>query len=144
MASIVLSGPAGAGKSAEAKRLLEQHPELMAIVDFQSLYVAISGDVRGPDGRYPLRNEALLPMVEYIRRAALSAAREREIPIVATNSDGSPDRRAFLLAELGPSATEQIVDPGRQVVEARLSDPTTGRLSSECSSAVSRWYGRRG
>ena len=101
MASILLSGPAGAGKSQAARLMLDENPELMAIIDFQSLYVAISGDVRGPDGLYPLRNESLLPIVEYLRRAALTAARERQIDVVATNSDGDPDRRAFLLRELG-------------------------------------------
>ena len=140
--SLLLSGPAGGGKSQEAKRLLEQHPELMAIIDFQSLYVAISGDVRGPDGRYPLRNEALLPLVEYLRRAALSAARAREIDVVATNSDGDPERRAFLLRELGPGASERVVDPGREVVAARLSDPVSGELGPQCEGAINRWYKR--
>ena len=99
--SLLLSGPAGAAKSQEAKRLLDANPELMAIVDFQSLYVALSGDTRGADGKFPLRNPALLPLTEFVRRAALTAAREREIPIIATNSDGSESRRQFLLRELG-------------------------------------------
>ena len=140
--SILLSGPAGSGKSQEAKRLLDANPELMAVIDFQSIYAALSGDVRGPDGRYPLRNPALLPLAEYIRRAAITASREREIPIVATNSDGDPDRRAFLLRELGPGAQEKVVDPGEAVVKARLADAVTGELSSQCESATGRWYKR--
>ena len=114
----------------------------MAIVDFQSIYVALSGDVRGPDGKFPLRNEALLPLVEYLRRAALTASRERQIPVVATNSDGDPDRRAFLLRELGEGAQERVIDPGEAVVKARLADSATGELSSQCERAVNRWYRR--
>lgn len=142
MPSILLSGPAGAGKSQVAARLLRENPELLALVDFQSIYAALSGDVRGPDGKYPLRNEALLPLAEYVRRAALTAARERQIAVVATNSDGDPERRAFLLRQLGPGATEKIVDPGRAVVEGRLSNPETGKLSSQCKAAAERWYKR--
>ena len=62
--------------------------------------------------------------------------------MIATNSDGDPDRRVFLLGQLGPGAAERIVDPGRAVVAARLSDPETGELSDECDSALGRWYGR--
>ena len=142
MASILLSGPAGSGKSQEAKRLLDENPELGAIIDFQSLYVALSGDTRGPDGLYPYRNEALLPIVEYLRRAALTAAREREIDVIATNSDGDPERRAFLLQELGAGATERVIDPGKAVVSARLADPISGDLSPQCGAAIGRWYNR--
>ena len=55
-------------------------------------------------------------------------AREREIGIVATNSDGSPARRAYMLGLLGPGAVERVIDPGRAVVEARLAD-AAGNLS---------------
>ena len=140
---LLLSGPAGAGKSAVARKERESMDGPAVIVDFQSIYAALTGDVRGPDGRYPLRDEALLPTAEYVRRAAISAAREREIGIVATNSDGDPDRRAFLLAQLGAGAVERILDPGIDVVEARLLDPATGELSDECDEAIKRWYGRK-
>ena len=142
MAGVLLSGPAGAGKSALARRLWEEHPGLAAIVDFQSFYAALSGDRRGADGRYPLRDEGLLPTVEYLRRAAISAAVSREVFVYATNSDGSATRRAFLVGELGEGASERIVDPGRAVVSARLADPETGELSGDCDAAIGRWYGR--
>ena len=143
MASILLSGPAGAAKSALARRLLVESAELSAIADFQLVYRALTDVERGRDGRYPLRNEGLLPLTEYVRRAIITGAVNRGITVIATNSDGDPERRAFLLGQLGAGATERIVDPGRNIVEARLSDPETGVLSSECDSAISRWYGRR-
>ena len=143
MPSILLSGPAGANKSALARRLLAESAELAAIADFQLVYRALTDVERGRDGRYPLRDDRLLPLTEYIRRAIITGAVTRDIAVIATNSDGSPERRAFLLGQLGPGATERIVDPGRHIVEARLSDPESGVLSSECDSAVSRWYSRR-
>ena len=113
MPDILLSGPAGAGKSQRAAALLRELGELAVLVDFQSIYAALTGDVRGPDGRYPLRQDQLLPLVEYLRRAAIGVAVRRGITVVATNSDGSPARRAELLALLAPGATETVVDPGR-------------------------------
>ena len=112
------------------------------LADFQSLYAALTGDSRGPDGRFPLRDERLLPATEHLRRAVIGAAVSRGLRVIATNSDGDPGRRAFLLGELGAGASERIVDPGRDVVAARLSDPETGELSDECDAAMSRWYTR--
>ena len=81
--NVLLSGPAGAAKSQRAieiRRERQRNYELAIIVDFQSLYAAISGDVRGLDGRYPLRDERLLgTTVEYMRQALITAARNREI-----------------------------------------------------------------
>ena len=143
MASVLISGPAGAAKSALARRLLAESLELAAIADFQAVYAAITGDLRGPDGRYPLRDERLLPLTEYVRRAIIGGAVGRGIDVIATNSDGDPARRAVLLAALGSGATERVVDPGRTIVEARLSDPVTGELSGECDGAIQRWYSRK-
>ena len=142
MPSVLLSGPAGANKSALARRLLQENPQLAVIADFQSVYVAITQVVRGDDGRYPLRDRRLLPLVEYVRRAIISGSVARDIDVIATNSDGDPGRRQFLLSQLGPGATERVVDPGREVVSARLADPETGDLNEECEGAIGRWYGR--
>ena len=142
MASLLLSGPAGAAKSALARRLLVESPELAIIADFQLVYRALTDVERDRGGRYPLRDDRLLPLTEYVRRAIISGAVTREINVIATNSDGSPERRQFLLDQLGPGATERIVDPGRTIVAARLSDPETGELSGECDAAIGRWYGK--
>ena len=146
MPDILLSGPAGAQKSRQAAMIREAAAGLAIIADFQAIYAALTGDQRGPDGRYPLRDERLLPVVEYVRRAAITGAAGREIQTIATNSDGDPERRQFLLSQLRPGAVEKVIDPGRDVVVARLSevDPSNGRLvlSSQCEAAVERWYSR--
>ena len=63
-----------------------------------------------------------------------------DIEIIATNSDGSPARREYLRGLLGPGAVETVLDPGRAVVEERLS--VNGVLSQQCGQAIDRWYGR--
>ena len=145
MANILLSGPAGAGKTEEARRLLEAAMEPMVAADFQTLLAALLLLVRLPDGRFPQRQESqaswLLPLTEYLRMATIGAARERGVDVVSTNSDGSPERRALLLSRLGPGATERIIDPGINVVTERLSGPDGG-MSDQCIEAVGRWYSR--
>ena len=81
-------------------------------------------------------------MTEYVRRAVITGARSRDIRLVATNSDGDPGRREFLLGLLGPGATERVIDPGVEAVSARLADPVTLELSLECEDAIGRWYRR--
>lgn len=143
MPNVLISGPAGAAKSQtalEIRRERQRNYELAIIVDFQALYAAISGDVRGLDGRYPLRDNRLLPTVEYMRQTLITAARNRDIGIIATNSDGDPDRRADLLRRLGPDSHEAVIDPGEATVRARLADPRTGQLLEDCLQAIQRWY----
>ena len=41
--------------------------ELSAIADFQLVYRALTDVERDRGGRYPLRNEGLLPLTEYVR-----------------------------------------------------------------------------
>ena len=142
MPSVLLSGPAGAGKSQEAKRLRDEMPGPAVVIDFQSIYAALTQDRRGPDGKYPLRDDDLLPLTEYVRQAAITGARNAEVGIVATNSDGDPTRRTKLLERLGPGSVERVLDPGKSMVLARLSDPGTGVVSPQCEQAVERWYSR--
>ena len=145
MPNTLLSGPAGAGKSQEARRLRDAAVGPVVIADFQSIYAALLGLERGPDGRYPERQGAdayAMPLTEYTRRVVIQQARERDIEVIATNSDGDKKRRAALLAALGPGAAERVIDPGRAVVEARLSDSITGKLSRQCQDATGRWYDR--
>ena len=145
MAGILLSGPAGAGKSQLARAILRawaREGRLAVAADFQSIVAALTLAVRGEDGKFPERDDRLLPMAEHIRREVIDAARARGISVVATNSDGAPQRRQALLERIGDGATERVVDPGRSVVEGRLADPLTGDVSPACQRAVGRWYDR--
>ena len=146
MANLLISGPAGAGKTEEARRVLGAATEPMVSADFQSILAALTLLERGPDGRFPPRRESqaswLLPLTEYIRMAVIGAAQERGVEVVSTNSDGSPERRALLLSRLGPGATEIVVDPGIDVVTSRLS--VNGTLDPQCLDAIQRWHGRLG
>ncbi len=142
MPGILLSGPAGAAKSAQARRLLREATEPTVQADFQSIVVALLGLVRGPDGKYPIRPDFILPLAEYVRLAVITGSQAREIFTIITNSDGDPARRAELLERLGPGSHERIIDPGETVVRTRLADEITGALSLDCEEAVGRWYGR--
>ena len=124
--------------------MLEASAWPMVAADFQSILAALLLLERQPDGRYPQRNPAqapwLLPMVEAVRQTVITIAVDRDIDVVTTNSDGSPERRGFLLSRLGPGVGETIIDPGIDVVTQRLAGPG-GVLSDQCNSAIRRWYG---
>ena len=143
MPNILISGPAGGGKSAIAREELAAQAGPAVAADFQSLVTALLLLERGADGRYPIRPGWVLPLAEYVRRSVITGAVNRDISVICTNSDGASERRKFLLAQLGPGATERIVDPGIDVVRARLADAATGELSPECEQAANRWYSRR-
>ena len=55
MADPAFSGPAGSGKTQDARRLLETATAPTVALDFQSLYAALLLLERNPDGRYPER-----------------------------------------------------------------------------------------
>ena len=142
MAGILLSGPAGGGKSQLSRDLIREATEPTVQADFQSIIVALLGLVRGPNGKYPVRPDFILPLAEYVRQAVITGAQAREIFTIITSSDGSPERRKTLLDRLGVGGTERIIDPGASVVRARLTDEITGELEPECEQAIGRWYGR--
>ena len=145
MPSLLISGPAGAGKTEAAREEMAARLTPAVMVDFQTLYAALLGIMRLPNGRYPERLERdayALSLAEYQRHAIITGATQREIDVITTNSDGSPARRQRLLGLLGPGAVERVIDPGRAVIEARLSDSITGVLSQQCKDAEGRWYNR--
>ena len=137
MAGLLISGPAGAGKSQRARQALAETPGPAVLIEFQELYSRLLGIERLPSGRYPERLDSdayALPLTEYMRRTAITAARERDLTAIVTNSDGNPERRTALLGYLGPGSSEVVVDPGRAIVEANLS--IEGELSEQCNEAI--------
>ena len=142
-ANTLISGPSGAGKSRLARELLAQVQGQGAIIDFQAVYSAMLLLRRRDDGRFPERDPAdahLLALAEYTRKAMLSGAREMDIEVIMTNSDGSPQRREYLRGLLGPGAVETVLDPGKDVVVERLK--VNGVLSQQCGQAIDRWFSR--
>ena len=143
---VLVSGPAGAGKSQVALRLLRESTTPAVIIDFQPIYAQLLGILRNSrTGRFPERKDAdsfALRIAESARRAQISAAVRDNVRPIVTNSDGSPTRRAQLLNLMGSEADEQIVDPGIEVVRDRLS--VNGELSEQCQEAIGRWYDRLG
>ena len=139
MALTIVRGPAGGGKSGYIER--ERRPgEVLA--DFTAVYVALAGVTRGPDGKYPMRldSDPLIPITAAIKAYIVRQAAARALRGYVTTSDSSAGELARL-RELGASDAEAItLDPGRAVVEARLSDPETGELSEQCRLALARWY----
>ena len=114
MAGVLLSGPAGAGKSQRARQLIEDATTPVVVADFQSLYASLLQIDRRPDGRYPERLESqayVIPLVEYLRQTLMRVAAESQIDVIATNSDGSPVRRKALLDAIGPGAVETSLTP---------------------------------
>ena len=146
MTSVLLSGPAGAGKSAAARELLAVAVVPTIMIEFQTLYAGLLGIERDPEtGRFPPRRPQdafALPIAEYGRQALITGALAQDLDIVLSSSDGDPERRAFLLGRLGPAASERVIDPGIEVVTKRLS--VQGTLDPDCFAAIQRWYGRLG
>ena len=143
MPGILISGPAGAGKSQVARQVRAETPGPAVVIEFQEIYAMLLGLQRLDNGRYPARlasDDFALPMTEFMRRAAITAATARDITPIVSNSDGSPERRAALLGFMGPGSRETVIDPGIEVVTERLS--VDGVLDPQCRDAINRWYGR--
>ena len=89
MPNILLSGPAGSGKSAEARAILEASTEPMVAADFQTILADLDACSKGRrSGRFPPRRDEqaswLLPLTEYIRMTIIGAAQERGVDVVTT------------------------------------------------------------
>ncbi len=135
MAITPVLGPASGGKSQWiAARLVPG----IVVIDYTRIYVALSGAERGDDGRYPERvaGDQLLPLSSAVKAVTLSMAVERGFSGFVTSS--ARDDLPTLERITGTPAV--IIDPGEEVIRARLADPVTGQLSSECATALARWY----
>lgn len=143
MASLeLLAGPAGGGKSQHALDLLESG-SVGALADVTSIWAALSGAQRGPDGRYPERedDDPTLPIAQYLQPVIAREALQRGVSVAVTTSrQGQEARWASLAADSGAEFAETVIDPGEDVIRARLADPETGELSEACERAIRRWY----
>ena len=143
MAELVLiEGPAGGGKSQVAQDLLAAG-SVQLIADVTQLWAALSGAVRGPDGRYPVRrdDDPALAVALSIRAYAARRGLELDADVAVTAaSRGQAQRWAKLADDVGATLSVRTVDPGREVVTERLAE-ADGELSGPCARAVGRWYG---
>ena len=143
MPSILVSGPAGAGKTQVARELIAASLVPTIMLDFQTIYAGLLGIERdATTRRYAERQEEdahALRLAEYGRRALITGALAQGLDIIATNSDGNLTRRQTLLSLLGSGATERVVDPGIEVIRARLT--FNEELSEQCQEAMRRWFG---
>lgn len=142
MASLTLiEGPAGAGKSQLAADLLEAG-SVSVVADTTALWAALSGAVRGPDGRFPVRSDSdpALSVARYVQGVAVRQGLESGADVAVTTSRrGQAARWEPMARQSGASFAVRTLDPGREVVSARLAEPD-GELSEACELAVSRWY----
>ena len=84
--AVLISGPAGAGKSQLAEQMLAENPGAV-LADFQSIYVALTGVTRGIDGTFPLRIRSLLPLTQRIKQTIISDALDDQVRmLLVTNS----------------------------------------------------------
>lgn len=142
MTLTLIQGPAGAGKSQLAAAMLEAG-EVAVVSDITSLWAALSGAVRGADGRYPVRSndDPALEVARYIQRVVVRRALETGANVAVTTSQHGQENSWRAWADrAGTGFRVRTVDPGFDVVRARLADDT-GDLSQACQDAIGRWYG---
>ena len=139
---VLIQGPAGSGKSAVANDMLSAG-EVEVLLDTTALWATLSGARRGPNGRYPERAESdpSLAAALYLQTVGARFALEQGARVAVTTSRrGTEARWADVARAAGVEVNVRTVDPGEEVVRARLSDPETGILSEPCERAIGRWY----
>ena len=154
MATLTLiEGPAGGGKSQLAADLLDAGA-VEAVADVTALWAALAGARRGPDGRFPERSDAdpALHVARYVQPAAARVCLDSGHDVAVTTSRrGQAERWRALATAAGAEFAVRTVDPGVEVVIARLSTDRPrreesrargGYFSRSCFLAVSRWYPR--
>ena len=139
----LLEGPSGAGKSELLREMLAAG-EIDVAADITALWAATGGAERDPvTGKYPVRleNDPALATARYLQTVTAGFALREGYAIAVTTSQRDQVEKWQAVANRYDSPLSvRTVDPGRSVVEARLSDPVTGELSDECGEAIGRWY----
>ena len=141
----LLRGPGGAGKSERIATLLDSGAVQVA-ADFTALWAAISGAVRDPvTGKYPVRldSDVTVPLTSYTKAVVTRDALRRGLRVIATTSTGGVaeiDRWRKLATEAAAVLEIETLDPGIDVIRARLTDPATGFIAPACEDLIARWY----
>ena len=139
----LIEGPAGGGKSELARELIASG-EVEVLADVTALWAAIAGVERGPDGRYPIRldDDPALGVALYtqgvVARRGLEAG---AATAVTTSRPGQAEKWSEVAEEAETEFSVCTVDPGEDVLTARLADPVSRQLSGACEVAIARWYG---
>ena len=133
-----LAGPAGSGKSQIIEN--ERRPGDV-VIDFTLLHAALTGAVRGPDGRYPVRedDDPALGLVSAVQAFALSEAVKRELDGYVTTASREHVER--LERVTGQRARVVDVKPGPLL--ARLTEVDDGGedyIDGQCVAAARRWW----
>ena len=130
-------GPAGGGKSQVIEA--ERRPGDV-VIDFTSIWAALTAAGRGPDGRYPVRegDDPALGLVAAVAAFALSEAVKRELNGYVTTA--SRDRVAALERVTGQPARVVDVKPGPLLARLSETDGDGEYLDGQCVSAVRRWW----
>ena len=140
---LLVEGPAGAGKSALVDSMLAGG-EIDVAADLTQLWAALRGMRRGPDGRFPVRDDSdpaiRSGLASYLKATAVRQALRDGLRVaVTTASPNEATRWAGVAAEAGAPFAVRTVDPGREAARANLAD-ADGTLRPECERALARWY----
>ena len=143
MALTLIEGPPASGKSQLAMELLESG-EADVQVDITSIWAALAGVVRGPDGRYPVRldSDPALGLARYLRMTAVRQSLAMEINVVAsTTSPAAAEKIRDLVEEANETLRHRTLSIPELVARKRLADPVTGKLSDPCRKMIEDYYG---
>ena len=139
---VLIQGPAGGAKSQVAAEMLEAG-EVQVLADTTALWAALSGVQRGPDGKYPVRqdDDLALAVALYVQAVAVRRGLEAGTDVgVTTSRRGQEARWQEIADSIQTQFAVRTIDPGEDVVRERLAEPD-GTLSDPCAKAIARWYG---
>ena len=139
---LLVEGPAGSGKSQHVSDMLAAG-ELDMVADLTGQWAALRGLERGPDGRFPIRQDddpvIASGLAAYMRAAAVRQGLRQGLRVAVTS--GTPDsavRWQRIAEEHGAAFSVVTIDPGEAVVRDRLA--VDGELPGQCETAIQRWY----
>ena len=92
---VLIQGPAGGAKSQVAAEMLEAG-EVQVLADTTALWAALSGVQRGPDGKYPVRqdDDPALAVALYVQAVAVRRGLEAGTDVGVTRRLGAARRPA--------------------------------------------------